>query len=254
MQHQVKGRAEMLAKFNAKRKATRKPEHYDDAILLGSKGGLTRKKIQQVIGRMKKKRENYLGQEIPTVTSSDNMLFTGSKATATDVATRLSLKYLMKPLKAMKLSQESLLAFERLLLARGQIIKGTNISLRPPQEFLMLDLINSFGEDGYRKAQKVSEKLTQRGHNIQRLAIKSKLNESDVFYNVPPRAGIAQSYLGISKESFIANFPSTLRERELELEQLKKENISNKEIFIKMLEDQVKKARKSYILFRQNNM
>jgi hypothetical protein len=254
MQHQVKGRAEILAKFNAKRKASRKPGFDGPAILLGSKGGLTRKKIKQTVERLKLKRELKLGEAIPVLESSHNIMqFNGLKVTSTDLATRLSLKYLMRPLKQMGLEKEQLKAFEALILKREQMIKGTNIQLRPPLEFLILNLANSFGENGLLKAGEVSRKITQRGETLRKLAQKSK-NDSDAFYNVLPRVATTQQLLTqLPPETLIKMFPPAIRERELELERLKKMNITDKETFVKLLEGQIKQARREYILFRQNN-
>lgn len=254
MQHTVKGRQKILQAINQKRIQIRKPEHYDDAILLGSKGGLTRKKIKQIVGRMKKKREVYLEQNIPQILSSDKVLLTGAKVTATDMATRISLKYLTKPLRLMGLSKEQLNSFERVLSYRGQTIKGTSIEVRPPLELLVLNIVVAFGENGYLKAREAAEKVAQRGITLRKMATKSKHEETDVFYNVAPRAMTVNTFLNFKKETFLSQILPSIRERELELERLKKETIPNKETYIRTIENQIKEARKNYILFRQNNM
>lgn len=255
MPHQVKGRAEMLAKFNAKRKATRKQGFDGPAIILGTKGGLTRKKIKQVVEKLKLKRELRLGEVTPKLESTHNIMqITGANVTATDLTTRFSLKYLMRPLKQMGLEKEQLSAFEAFILHRNQLIKGTNIQLRAPTEFLILDIINSFGENGFKKTGELSTKLTQRGEALRKLVQKSK-NESDAFYNVLPRIStIHQLTTQIPAEELRQMFPPAIRERELELDRLKKMNIPEKERYVKLLEDQIKEARRNYILFRQNNM
>jgi hypothetical protein len=256
MQHQIKGRAEMLKKFNKSRKLSRIDGFNDPAIILGSKGGLTRKKVRQAVDRMKLKRELRLGEKIPHLNSVDNvMISSGLKIQAIDVAARLSSKYLLKPLKLMGLTQPQLKAFEALIIRRtDHMIKGTNIPLTAPVEFMLMNLINSFGEKGFERVGELSKKLTQRGESLRKLTNKSD-RKSDAFYNIHPRVATIQGFTTqISAEDFGELISPTIREREIELEQLRKTNIPQKERYVKLLEEQIKKARRNYVLFRQNNL
>ncbi len=247
-----KGRAEMLKKFNAIREKTRKPGFYGSAIILGTTGGITRKKIRQVVHRLKQKRELNLGEKIPVLESHNNvMLRTGAKVNATELATRFSLKYLMKPFERMNLTIQQKKSFEAVLLHRQQFIKGTNIELRPQLEILILKIANSFGEEGHKKALLLAEKLTQRGKTLRKMSYNSK-EEGDAFVNISPRAATAEMLLrhikGVAKE-----VPSLISERTKELEALKKTNILGKEKYVKLIEAQIDEAIANYILFRKNN-
>jgi len=253
MPHQVKGRAEMLAKFNALRKKTRKPGFDGSAIILGTKGGLTRKKVGQIADRLKQKRDLNLKEKNAILNSYDNvMLRKGSNVNSTDLATKLSLRYLMKPLEIMKINKQQKKSFEVILLHRQQVIKGTTIELYPKLQILILKLANSFGEQGHTKALPLAEKLTQRGKTLRNMSFKSK-EEGDTFVNVSPKAGIAEALLrhikGVSQE-----VPSLINERKKELEALKTMDIPGKERYVKLIEAQIEEARANYILFRQNTM
>lgn len=247
-----KGRAEMLAKFNAMRKKSRKPGFDGEAIILGTKGGLTRKEILQVEERLRKKRELNLKTKIPYIQSPDNvMLIKGAKVSATELATRLSLNYLTKPLGITKAQKEFL---KNILLHRAQKIKGTNISLRPSLELKLIEFANLFGENGQKKAELIAHKLTTRAKNLRKMAGKSK-TKSDMFYNVTSTVGGLETYLSAYPPAeFAQHVIASIRERSLELNELKQTNISGKERYVNLLENQIKQAKKNYILFRQNNL
>lgn len=255
MPYKPKGRIEKQAALNAKRKESRKLGFDGPVILLGTKGGLTRKKIAQIIERVKEKREAHFKEKIPYIRSADKALIgKWSNATATDVAMRISKRYLIKPLKAMKLSQSQIEIVSRIILRRStQTIPGTNIEVRQPLEFNLIELANAFGENGHEKAKRALEIVGKRGKNIFEMSNKTK-TPSDMFVNVYQRVhSFAATLEYIAPKEMAQVMPSLIKERQEEIERLKTMNITNKETIIKKMEQEVQKARREYVRYRVNH-
>jgi len=246
-----KGRAEMLKRFNALRKVTRKPGFDGPPIILGATGGITRKKIRQVEERLIKKRNLHLETKILHIKSSDNiMLIKGAKVNATNLATRFSLNYLMKPLKINEAQKKVL---KSIILHRAQNIKGTNIPLRPNLELMLIEFTNLFGENGHRKAELIAQKLTNRAKNLIKIVKKSK-TECDLFYNAATPAGLMELYLSdYTPKEFAQHTLNLICKRELELKELKETNIPQKERYVKLLAEQILNAKRARLRYIQNN-
>ena len=254
MNHQNKARQAILQRFDAKRKATRKPNFYDPAIILGKKGGLTRKKINQIEERLRKKVMEKEGKEINKLKSTDNVLMRkGLKVTSTDLAARMLTKYFMRPfLIQNKLSHNQIKALEAIIRNRTRVIKGTNIQLSPNLTLLLLKFSNTLGENGYKKAKELSKLLTERGKSLSKMIKKSR-TISDMFYNVYPRVATTEQFLNQPPEIFAKDIRESIIQRMKDLEQLNKINMPQKERYVKQIETEIKEAKENYILFRQNN-
>lgn len=254
MAYKPKGRAEMLKRFNQMREKSRKPGFGGPAIILGARGGMTRKKILQVVDKLKLKRELHLGEKVPQLKSHHNVMLTkGAKVTATDLVTRFSLRYLMRPLERMRINPQQRRAFEKIILFRERKIKGTNIDLNLSVEFYLLELANSFEENGHEKALVLARKLTQRGNALREMTRKSN-KEGDTFYNVPQKAGVIEQILeNISPRELAMEVTALIKERSMELERLKQMKIPQKERYVKLIEEQIERAKQQQVKYMFNN-
>ena len=252
MPYKPKKRAEMLQMFNAKRKATRREGFGSPAIILGTKGGMTRKKVDQVVERLRQRMEESSKERIPVLRSSNKVLLCkGKHIPSTQVATRFSIKYLMKPLELMRITAQQSKIFKSILLHRRQYIKGTTIEIRPRAEFLIMELANSFGENGRQKALLFAEALSKRGKSFKEMAHKAT-TKSDTFLNVAQLATGPEIMLN-SMNFLIQEIPSLINQRRHELAKLQEMNIPRKEMYVRLIEDELKKAEENYITYRKNN-
>jgi hypothetical protein len=252
MPHQPKERAEMLQRFNARRKATRREGFGDFAIILGSKGGITRKKVDQVVERLRQRKEAHLKEKIAQLYAADKIpLRKESNVTSTQLATRFSLKYLMKPLELMRITGQQSKIFKSILLHRRQYIKGTTIEIRPRAEFLIMELANSFGKNGCQKALPFAEALSKRGKNFKEMAHKAT-TKSDTFLNVAQLATGPEIMLN-SMNFLIQEIPSLISERRHELAKLREINTPRKEMYVELIEEELKRAELNYDLYKRNN-
>jgi len=254
MPYKPKGRIEIQTRLNAKKKKVRKPGFDGPVILLGSKGGMTRKKILQVLNRLKEKKEIRLREKIPYISSADNiMMRKGIRVSATDMTTRLSQSYLMKGLEFKKLNQAQKRIVEEIISRRTQIIPGTNINLRPPFEFMFLKLANSFGKNGSPKAGEVLKHISKRAKNISKMSQKIQ-KESDAFLNIYPKIDILYELFSLwFPKGITEKIPSVIKERKEELDTLRTLNIPNKEVFVKKIEKEIQNTKKEYIQYLLNN-
>ncbi|MFA5125842.1 MAG: hypothetical protein WC462_02465 [archaeon] len=254
MPYKPKGRVEIQTRLNAKRKKVRKSGFDGPVILLGAKGGMTRKKILQVLNRLKEKKETRLREKIPYISSSDNiMMRKGIRVSATDMTMRLSQSYLMKGLEYKKLNQTQKRIVEEIISHRTQTIPGTNIQLRPPTEFMFLRLANSFGKNGSSKAKEVLKHISERARNISKMSQKIQ-KESDAFLNIYPKIDSLHGVFSLwFPKGITEKIPSVLKERVEELDTLRTLNIPNKEVFVKKIEKEIQNTKEEYIQYLINN-
>ncbi len=255
MPYKPTGRIKKQTMFNEKRKKVRLTGYDGPAILLGSRGGITRKKLRQVVERMREQKEMKTNPAyVEKINSHDKILGEKIPVSATDISTRLVRKYLMKPFRKNDLTEQQRKIISSIILQKpNQLIPGTKIRLRPDITVLLLDLVNSYKTGGYEKTKEAVQILANRGKALTKMTEKSKLL-TDVFHNVSPRLHTPLMTLEIfTEKDLVAEVTNLISEREKELEELKRQRIKFREVYVKELEQQILHMKELIIRNRQNN-
>ncbi|HNV01612.1 MAG TPA: hypothetical protein PKK60_04260 [archaeon] len=254
MPYKPKGRETKQTIMDAKRKHVRLLGQDGRAILLGARGGITRKKLRQVVERMKQQKEmKTKPMYIEKIESYDRILGERIQVSATDISTRLVRKYLMKPFRKNDLTEHQRKIISSMILQRpNQVIPGTKIPLRPDITVLLLDLLNSYKKNGYEKTRETLQILANRGKALSKMTEKSK-TLTDVFHNISPRVHTPIMTLELfSENDLVAEVKSLIPKRVKDLEELKNHRIKFKEIYVKEIEQQILHMKELIIKHRQN--
>ncbi|MFA6268871.1 MAG: hypothetical protein WCW13_05755 [archaeon] len=258
MPYKPKGRIEILNRLNAKRAEVRLPGHNSPAILLGSSGGITRKKVSQVLARWHTRKVRQGGAPHFTTTASNESILTikkgGLKLSSMYAVARLSRRYLMKSLSSMRLKQEQKQLISRIILSRPpQKIPHTKIGLRPPVNFLLIGLANSFEKEGYAQVARIFRKLSDRAKTLQTIYQKGEM-KTDAFTNVYLALDANASLLElIEPEEMARDVAKDIAKRREEMNQLKEMNTPEGRRYAEMLRIELLRAEMNNAFFKANN-
>ncbi|NMA44755.1 MAG: hypothetical protein GX950_03030 [Candidatus Diapherotrites archaeon] len=240
-----KGRKVKQTKLNDTRQRARIPGYNSPAILLGTRGGITRKKLKQIVERMKDNKALKDKRPVANIQSHSRVLGERRAITATDVSTRIVRRYLMKPFGKSNTTPQQRKIISSIITHRSnQLIQGTKIRVRPDMRVLLLDLMKSHESQGYEKTKKILETLANRGKSLTNMTKKSK-TLNDVFYNVSPKIHVPlQLFELYTEKELISEVKTQIPKRQKELEQLKKLQLQHNNAYVKEIEQQIQHMKK----------